>query len=180
MLTHHENRRAVQIAKLLSLDKAQRRSLCGKVHRADHAGQIWHRNLRLSEGRLEMDTNQYYDILTSAVSGDMLVVPMVNRSHFGKVMRMSVTTLSTPPEYKTLDYGDLNQTKCSMQELRDTTMTVLTLAAASPIYWPWALQYAVYKYNFLPRKNGIAPHLHWKDKRPPDLSIPMFGSRIVF
>lgn len=137
-------------------------------------------DLRSSEGGLEMENNQYSDILTNAMSGDMLVVPTVYGSHFGEVMRMSVTTLSTPPEYKTLDYGDLNQTECSMQELRDTTMTVLTLAAASPIYWPWALQYAVYKYNFLPRKNGIAPHLHWKDKRPPDLSIPMFGSRIVF
>ena len=93
---------------------------------------------------------------------------------------VSVTTLSSPPESKTLDYGDLNQTESSMQELRDTSMTLLTLAAMSSKYWPWALQYAVDKYNFLPRKNGIAPQRHWKDKRPPDLSIPMFGSRIVF
>ena len=114
------------------------------------------------------------------MSGDMLVVPTVYGSHFGEVMRMSVTTLSSPPESKTLDYGDLNQTESSMQELRDTSMTLLTLAAMSSKYWPWALQHAVDKYNFLPRKNGIAPQRHWKDKRPPDLSIPMFGSRIVF
>ena len=149
---------------------------------ADHAGQIWHRDLRLSEVGLEMENNQleYYDILTNAMSDDMLVVPTVYRSHFGEVMRMSVTTLSTPPEYKTLDYGDLNQTECSMQELRDTSMTLLTLAATSPRYWPWALKYAVYKHNCLPRKSGVAPHLHWKDKRPSDLSLPMFGSRIVY
>ena len=110
----------------------------------------------------------------------MLVVPTVYGSHFGEVMRMSVTTLSSPPESKTLDYGDLNQTESLMQELRDTSMTLLTLAAMSSKYWPWALQYADDKYNFLPRKNGIAPQRHWKDKRPPDLSIPMFGSRIVF
>ena len=42
---------------------------------------------------------------------------------------MSVTTLSSPPEYKTLDYGDLNQTERSMQELRDTSMTLLTISA---------------------------------------------------
>ena len=154
--------------------------LFGKVHRADRAGKIWHRDISLSEDGLEIETNQYDDILTNAMSGDMLVVPTVYGSHFGEVMRMSVTTLSSPPESKTLDYGDLNQTESSMQELRDTSMTLLTLAAMSSKYWPWALQYAVDKYNFLPRKNGIAPQRHWKDKRPPDLSIPMFGSRIVF
>ena len=179
-LTRYEHRRAAQIANLLSLVKAQQRLLFGKVHRADRAGQIWHRDISLSEDGLEIETNQYDDTLTNAMSGDMLVVPTVYGSHFGEVMRMSVATLSSPPESKTLDYGDLNQTESSMQELRDTSMTLLTLAAMSSKYWPWALQYAVDKYNFLPRKNGIAPQRHWKDKRPPDLSIPMFGSRIVF
>ena len=113
-------------------------------------------DLASSEGGLEMENNQYYDILTNAMSGDMLVVPMAYGSHFGEVMRMFPATLFTPPENKTLDYGDLNQSERSRQELR------------------------AYKYNFIPRKNGIAPHLHWQDKRPPDLSLPMFGSRIVY
>ena len=139
-------------------------------------------DLRSSEGGLEMENNQYSDILTNAMSGDMLVVPMVYGSHFGEVMRMFLATLPvfTPPENKTLDYGDLNQSERSRQVLRGTSMTMLTSAATSPRYWPWTLQYAAYKYNFIPRKNGIAPHLHWQDKRPPDLSLPMFGSRIVY
>ena len=103
-----------------------------------------------------MENNQYSDILTNAMSGDMLVVPMAYGSHFGEVMRMFPATLFTPPENKTLDYGDLNQSERSRQEL------------------------GAYKYNFIPRKNGIAPHLHWQDKRPPDLSLPVFGSRIVY
>ena len=119
----------MKIAELLKLpscsvwprhSEQQRRSLFGKVHRADHAGQIRHMDLRSSEGGLEMENNQYSDILTNAMSGDMLVVPMVYGSHFGEVMRMSVTTLSSPPESKTLDYGDLNQTESSMQELRES------------------------------------------------------------
>ena len=65
-------------------------------------------DLRSSEGGLEMENNQYSDILTNAMSGDMLVVPMVYGSHFGEVMRMFLATVFTPPENKTLDCGDLN------------------------------------------------------------------------
>jgi hypothetical protein len=39
-------------------------------------------DLASSEGGLEMENNQYYDILTNAMSGDMLVVPMVYGSLF--------------------------------------------------------------------------------------------------
>ena len=39
-------------------------------------------DLASSEGGLEMENNQYYDILTNAMSGDMLVVPMAYGSHF--------------------------------------------------------------------------------------------------
>ena len=60
-----------------------------------------------------MENNQYSDILTNAMSGDMLVVPMVYGSHFGEVMRMFLAPLFTPPENRTLDYGDLNQSECS-------------------------------------------------------------------
>ena len=81
----------MKIAELLKLpscsvwprhSEQQRRSLFGKVHRADHAGQIRHMDLASSEGGLEMENNQYSDILTNAMSGDMLVVPMVYGSHF--------------------------------------------------------------------------------------------------
>ena len=50
---------------------------------------------------------------------------------FGEVMRMFLATLFTPPENKTLDYGDLNQSERSRQELRGTSMTLLTSAATS-------------------------------------------------
>ena len=183
-----ENCRVAQNVKQLNRAKAQRRSLYGKPdgknHRADHANQLLNRSLRLSEGVLEVEENHYSYIFTHVMSDASPVVPRVKASHFGEVMRRLLAKLSTLSEIRCLDYDDGNQSEHSIQKLRDTSMTMLTSAAnlKSPCYWLWALRYALaaYKYNFIPRKDGMTPHLHWQDKLPPDLSLPVFGSRIVY
>ena len=185
---YYENRRVAQNVKQLNRDKAQRRSLYGKPdgknHRADHANQILNRDLRSSEGALEVQENHCSYIFTHKMSDALLVVPMVKASHFGEVMRRLLAKIITSSEKKFLDYDDGNQSEHSIQKLRDTSMTMLTSAAnlKGPCYWLWALRYALaaYKHNFIPRQDGMAPHLHWQDKLPPDLSLPVFGSRIVY
>ena len=190
-----------------NLAKARRRSHRGKVRRANHAGQIWHADLMSSGDVIGMDGSQYSAIFTDDMSGKILASPMVKKSHFGEVMRQFLARLRTLPETMVLDSGGENVSKLfletcysycihpvystkemhtenlseqSIQTLRDASMTMLASAAMSPCYWPWALQYAAYLYDFIPRKDGMAPYLHWHDKLPPNLSFPIFGSRVVY
>ena len=190
-----------------NLAKARRRSHRGKVRRANHAGQIWHADLMSSGDVIGMDGSQYSAIFTDDMSGKILASPMVKKSHFGEVMRQFLARLRTLPETMVLDSGGENVSKLfletcysycihpvystkemhtenlseqSIQTLRDASMTMLASAAMSPCYWPWALQYAAHLYDFIPRKDGMAPYLHWHDKLPPNLSFPIFGSRVVY
>jgi hypothetical protein len=64
--------------------------------------------------------------------------------------------------------------------MRDTSMTMLASAAMNPCFWPWAIQYAAYIYDFIPRADGKPPYLHWHDKLPSNLSLPVFGSRVAY
>ncbi len=50
----------------------------------------------------------------------------------------------------------------------------------NPCFWPWAIQYAAYIYDFIPRADGKPPYLHWHDKLPSNLSFPVFGCRVAF
>ena len=189
------------------LAKARRRPHRGKVRRAEFAGQIWHADLMSSGDVIGMDGSKYAAFFTDDASGKILVFPLLKKSDFAEVMRQFLARLRTLPETMVLDSGGENISKqfletcysfCihpvystkemhtenlserSIQTMRDTSMTMLASAAMSPCFWPWAIQYAAYLYDFIPRADGKPPYLHWHDKLPSNLSLPVFGSRVVY
>ena len=153
-----------------------------------------------------MDGSKYAAFFTDDASGKILTFPLLKKSQFAEVMRQFLARLRTLPETMVLDSGGENISKqfletcysyCihpvystkemhtenlaerAIQTLRDTSMTMLASAAMNPCFWPWAIQYAAYIYDFLPRADGKPPYLHWHDKLPSNLSLPVFGSRVV-
>ena len=189
------------------LSKACKRPHRGKTRRAEYPGQIWHADLMSSGDVIGMDGSKYAAFFTDDASGKILTFPLLKKSQFAEVMRNFLARLLTLPETMVLDSGGENMSKqfleicysfCihpvystkemhtenlserSIRTLRDTSMTMLASAAMNPCFWPWAIQYAAYIYDFIPRTDGKPPYLHWHDKLPPNLSFPVFGSRVVY
>ena len=188
------------------LAKARRRPHRGKTRRAEYAGQIWHADLMSSGDVIGMDGSKYAAFFTDDASGKILTFPLLKKSQLAEVMRQFLARLRTLPETMVLDSGGENISKqfletcysyCihpvystkemhtenlaerAIQTLRDTSMTMLASAAMNPCFWPWAIKYAAYIYDFIPRADGKPPYLHWHDKLPSNLSLPVFGCRVV-
>ena len=99
----------------------------------------------------------------------------VSKQFLDTCFRYCIRPSYTPPGDHS---GNLAERR--IQTIRDMSLTMLASASMSHVFWPWALQYAAYLNDFIPGKDGICPYLHWHDKLPPLLSLPIFGSHIVF
>jgi len=163
----------------------------------------------MEAGLTAVDGTKYAVTFTDEASKQIITICLKKKSEFGGVMTEFLARLHTLPELMVLDTGGENVSKqflqvcyrfCiqpryttpspeqheenlaerSIQTLRDSMITMLASAAMSPIYWPFALLYATYINQFIPGDNGKCPYLCWHSELPPDLTLPLFGSPMVY
>ena len=186
--------------------KARRRPHLGRLIKATYPGQVIHVDL-FTAGITGIEGSNYSAIFTDEKSRKKLAINLKLKSDFAGIMTEFLARLSTLPEMMVLDSGGENISKqflevcyryCirprytvaeehegnlserSIQSLRDTAMTMLASAALSPVFWPFALMYAAVIDQFVPGPEGKAPYMHWHDQLPPNLNLPIFGSKLVY